>query len=734
MRSRWMALRNGVLFCVLPVTVAMAQASPDARTQQARVVRNRAPLVQNAFDPLPLGAIEPEGWLREQLGIQAHGLTGHLDEIWDDVSAKSAWLGGKGEAWERGPYFADGLLPLAYELKDPALMKKANAWVEWTLTHQQADGEIGPPSNKDWWPRMVMLKVLTQYAEVTGDARVVPLMSRYFAYELRELPKRPLQDWGKYRWQDNVLTVLWLYNRTGEPRLLELANLLRAQGFDWKSSFENFQFRGKQTRASLGMDKEHSNPERAMQAHGVNNAMALKASPLSYVLTGAPADRSAVYEQIAELERYHLLPNGMYSGDEHLAGENPSQGVELCTVVESMFSWEENLAVLGDARFADRLERIAFNALPGTISDDMWSHQYDQQPNQIACTRGQRQWSTNGPDSNLFGLEPNFGCCTANMHQGWPKFTESLWMATPDGGLVATAYAPSRVTITLPEDRRQPTGPSSQTPEIFSVREETDYPFRGTVRFTIHTTRTVELPLVLRIPGWANSARFTVNGGAVEQIAPPCAQRAFDGRLHVSATDAHPDTCAFHAIRRRWKDGDRVEMEMQMTPRATRWYRGSVAVERGPLLFSLKMEQSWGKLAQHGEESADWQIESATPWNYGLALNVSAPADGLTVHPLPVGPVPFSAKTPAIEITTKGRTVSGWTVLENSAGPLPESPVASDAPLTTLTLIPYAAAKLRITAFPLLKAQGANATTQGMGDKSGDHHETDRRSQPHESD
>jgi DUF1680 family protein len=668
-----------------------------------RVVRNRMPLAANRFDPLPLGAIEPAGWLRDQLKIQAAGLSGHLDEFWPDVSQKSAWLGGDGEAWERGPYFVDGLLPLAYELNDHELIRKANAWVEWTLTHQRPDGQIGPMSNNDWWPRMVMLKVLTQYEEATGDPRVEPLMSRYFAYELAELPKRPLESWGRYRWEDNVLTVLWLYNRTGDPNLIDLAKLLRTQGFDWQQSFKSFPFTGKQTIHSLGLDATHDNTEKAMQAHGVNNAMALKASPLSYLLTGERTERDAVYQQISELERYHLLPNGLYSGDEHLAGDDPSQGVELCTVVESMFSWELNLAVLGDARFADRLERIAFNALPGTISDDMWSHQYDQQPNQMACTRGQRQWSTNGPDSNLFGLEPHFGCCTANMHQGWPKFTESLWMSTPDGGLVATAYAPNRVTVELP-----PTNRIQKQPKFLRVNEETNYPFDGTLRFTVDSEEPVLLPIVLRIPGWATSATLQINGGAVEPIHASCEQGGYDGRLHVEQSGNAANRCLFYTVRRVWRRGDRMELMLQMKPEVTHWYRGSVAVERGPLLFSLKMQEDWKKLAQHAELSADWQLTSETPWNYALAVDANDPGRAITVKTDMLGPVPFSSRQPPVQLMVYGRLDPSWKPFENSAGPLPQSPVTVEGPLVPLTLIPYAAAKLRITAFPLLRANLTN--------------------------
>ena len=76
---------------------------------------NRAPLEEVSYAELPLGAIRPEGWLKEQLKRQADGLTGHLDEIYPEVMGPdNAWLGGEGDAWERGPYWLDGLLPLAY--------------------------------------------------------------------------------------------------------------------------------------------------------------------------------------------------------------------------------------------------------------------------------------------------------------------------------------------------------------------------------------------------------------------------------------------------------------------------------------------------------------------------------------------------------------------------------------------------------------------------------------------
>src|SRR5579883_1404424 len=563
-----MGARSGYCLCVMLISgmqklfvfaLALSLAQLGS-AQEGSPVANRAPLQQNAFNPLPLGAVRPLGWLQRQERIQADGLTGHLDEFWNDVGPNSGWLGGTGESWERGPYYLDGLLPLAYQLNDAALIAKAKRWVDWTLSSQQADGQFGPRKNDDWWPRMVMLKVLMQYEEVSGHKRVIPFMQKYFAYELRELPHRPLRDWGKYRWQDNVYTVLWLYNRTGQKDLLQLARLLHDQGYDWEAQFAHFQYTEKQNAEELGLGKDKPIPDKAMQTHGVNNAMALKAAPIWWLISGQSSDRAALRHQLDELYKYHGLPNGMFSGDEHFAGLDPSQGIELCAVVESMFSLEEDFAILGHASLSDRLEKITYNALPATLSNDMWSHQYDQQPNQIACTRAHRQWSTNGDDSNLFGLAPNFGCCAANLHQGWPKLVESLWMTTRDGGLVTAAYAPNRVDTVLKSAN-------------VSIREDTEYPFRGTVRFTVQVSHPVSFPLLLRIPAWARNAQITVNGS----------------RSEISAQ-------SFHQINRTWKTGDTVEIEFPMNVRVTHWYRNSAAFERGPLVFSLGLHAEWTEL------------------------------------------------------------------------------------------------------------------------------------------
>ncbi len=645
------------LYVLIAAWSAVCGAAPAVRA-----VANRAPLQPNAFQLLPLTTVKPKGWLLDQLRIQASGLSGHVDEFWPDLGKESGWLGGTGESWERGPYFLDGLVPLAYLTGDVRLIAKVKRWMDWTLDHQQPDGWLGPlkvdPKHpQDWWPNYVMLKALTQYQEATGDARVIPVMEKYFAYQAKHLSERPLKEWAVFRWHDEVLTILWLYNRNGDAALLDLARKVHAQGHDWEAQFADFKYHGKVT----GKDAN-------LATHGVNNAMAMKAAAVWWSITGEKKSRDAAGQMLKVLDQYHGQPSGIFGSDEHYAGSDPSQGTELCTVVEAMFSLEVNMSILGDASFGDRLEKIAYNALPGTFTADMWAHQYDQQANQVSCSLANRRWSTNGPQSNIFGLEPNFGCCTANMHQGWPKLAANLWMATPDEGLAAIAYGPSTVTTAV-------AGGTTVT-----IDEQTGYPFRESIVLTVRPARNVRFPLMLRVPAWANSATISVNGKTEEGVEA--------GR--------------FARIDREWKAGDRVEIGLPMPLRVSSWVNNSVAIERGPLVYSLKIGESWHKLKETGP-SKDWEVFPTTPWNYALVLDKNNPAKFIDVKERPIGKQPFSVEGAPIELLVKARRLPSWQIVDDSAGPLPVSPVKTKEPETPVTLIPYGSAKLRVTVFPFVE-------------------------------
>jgi uncharacterized protein len=646
---------------------------------------NPEPLARNAYIKLPLGTVKPDGWLKSQLEAQAAGLTGNLDDFWPDL-VNSAWQGGDGEAWERGPYYLDGLIPLAYLLDDDILISKSLIWIEKIISSSRDTGWYGPAANKDRWPLAVSNKVLMQYYEATGDTRAIDVLTKYFRYLHSTPPDWPDNEWRGVRAMENAVTGYWLFRQTGEQWILETIESIQKNSSDWTSYYEKFPWdsaASKDKKIPLNWDAD------GLTAHVVNNAMAIKYPGLWYQQSMDERFKKAVFSGIEKYDLNHGQAGGRFSGDEHLSGKSPVQGTELCSVVEYMFSLEELYAIFGDNSLADRLELLTYNALPGTTSPDMWSHQYDQQSNQVLVSGAKRTWSTNGDYSNIYGLEPNYGCCLANMHQGWPKFIESMWMATNDNGLALVSYGPSIVKAKV-----------TKGTEV-TITEKTDYPFKGLVNLTINTPKNVIFPIHLRIPGWADSVIIRFKNKSVVAIGG-----------------------STFKMSEKWKDGDQITIDIPMDIRFEKRHNNSTSILRGPLYFSLRIDKEYKKVKLNYDNfgyqgSVDWEIYPKSPWNYGLIIDNKNTSGGLNIIENPVNKYPFSDKgdmiwssdsgryySSVIEapvvIQTRGIRIPEW-ILKNNSADIPHlSPVKSNEDPEPITLVPYGCARLRITEFPVM--------------------------------
>lgn len=666
-------MKHSLLTIVCAFLMAGGTAAQD-------YVANRPPLLETRYMEIPLGDIKAEGWLWLQLDAQRKGLTGHLDEFYPQVVGENnAWLGGEGDAWERGPYWIDGLLPLAHILGDEELLAKANVWVEAILNSQQEDGYFGPAVERkslpgiqrdnthDWWPKMVALKIMKQHYLATGDERVIPFMDKYFRYQLKMLPDYPLGHWtfwGQQRGGDNLDIVLWFYNITGYEYLLELGELIHSQTTPWTEYF---------------CDGEIIRTQNSL--HCVNLGQGFK-EPLVYYQMNKSTRQLDAMDNARQVIRNHIgLPTGLWAGDELLNYGHPNRGSELCTAVEMMYSLETMLRITGDTGWADWLEKVAYNALPTQATDDYMYRQYYQQTNQIECTRNTyRMFSTPHTDTDqIFGLLTGYPCCTCNMHQGWPKFTQNLWYATDDNGLAAMVFAPSSVTATVADGVK------------VEVKEETYYPFDENVKFTVDfadkKVKEAFFPLKFRIPGWCKAPVVKVNGETVDQtMTPGC----------------------MVSLRRTWKKGDVVTVELPMEIEPTRWYDNSVAIERGPLLYALKMEENWELKEMEGDEAGIYgknyyEVTSPTKWNWCLSLWQFEDNVAFERRDVDRNLYPWNVDNAPVMIRVAAKELLDWEAARGSAGPVPFfTQQWNDAGESQqIELIPYGCTTLRIAMFPV---------------------------------
>lgn len=599
--------------------------------------------------------IKPAGWMLRQLEIEANGQSGNLDKMWPDVK-ESAWIGGTREGWERVPYWLDGFIPLAYLLDNDDMKARAQKYVDAIIAGQCEDGWICPCTEDkrltyDIWALFLLSKTLTVYYDCTGDERIPEVIYRAMknCYDYMKNGEIKLFNWGMRRWFEAFIALDLIYKQYGEEWIKELAKMLREQGTKWDSLTERW---------VTPLNKW------TQETHIVNIMMSLKYEAISHELLGE--DYTGITEKLYDfLYKHNGTPVALFTGDECLAGLSPIQGTELCAVVEEMFSCELLFAYTGNSKWLDILEKASFNGLPATVSEDMWVHQYVQMSNQIDCTTfpGKPIFRTVGKPAHTFGLMPHFGCCTANLPQGWPKLMLSAFMKAEDGIVNA-------VTI-----------PGSVKTDIdgkgFEVSLATEFPFRPVFDYTVTAEKPLKTKLMIRVPAYAK--HLTVNGKAA---------RAKDGFITIEKT---------------WRDTEKIHVEYSVDAKIVRTPAGLYAAEMGPLVFSLPIE--YEKTMKEYVDKAgverkfpycDYEIAGKSEWRYAFE---NAPLEveyrGIDSE------YPFSETKPAVVLKAKLSRIN-WELAdgyEHVPAPKPASPKAI-ADVEDKVLYPYGSSRLRMTEMP----------------------------------
>lgn len=660
-----------------PAPIAEAIKSTSNSNVNSYYISNKAPLLNNYFIKLPIGSIQPGGWLRQALILQKDGLTGNLGEISIWLARKdNAWLmkDGKGKnGWEELPYWLKGYGNIAYMLGDKKMIADTRFWIEAVLTNQRDNGDFGPMVEKgagkrDLWTNMPMLWCLQSYYEYSKDVRVLQLMTRYFKWQLSIPDELLLEDyWEKSRGGDNIVSIYWLYNRTGEKWLLDLATRIDKNTADWRQqgNLPNW--------------------------HNVNIAECFREPATYYLQSHDQADLQASYaNQHLIRELYGQVPGGMFGGDENSRKgyDDPRQAVETCGLVEQMTSDQLLLAITGDTYWAENCEDVAFNTFSAAFMPDYKALRYLTAPNMVLSDAQNHHPGIDNSGPFLMMNPFSSRCCQHNHAAGWVYYAENSWMATPDNGLAVQLYAEGSVSAKV--------GNGTQV----TLNQATKYPFDEHISITVNTPQSVSFPLYLRIPTWCKSPVLKLNNKQIDV-------KAISG--------------GYIKLNNLWKKGDHLELQLPMSIEVRNWEKNknSVSINYGPLTYSLKIDEEYiqkdskqtaigDSQWQEGADPAKWpsyEIHAQSPWNYGLIIDKVHPENSFTIvrKSWPKDNNPFTNHNAPLEIKAMGRQLPAWKIDQYGlVDILPLSPVQSSEKITPLRLVPMGGARLRISAFPVV--------------------------------
>jgi hypothetical protein len=652
---------------------------PSTETTNSHYLSNRAPLLPNPLVKLPLGSVQASGWLRHQLDLMVEGMVGRLDEVSHFVGPNNGWLGGDEDGWEEQPYWFRGFYAMARQTGDERCLKICNEWIEKVLATAEPDGYYGPQTARDvpshdgtrkvtdLWPHMCMNDALILHYEYTHDERIPELLKNFFQYCV-SLPERDFipalaegidiaDEFGSWkitvqtpRASDMIPQIHWLFNLTGEEWLLDLA-----------------------TRVHVHTEPSHGE---FLDPHIVNFTQRFSYSGLYYPQSKRPwhLDQTE-YWYHQHMSVWGQQPRGIFGADECIRPRkyDPRQGFETCGMTEFAKGYYLLGRITGDPMYADRCEDVMLNHFPASQDKELKGLHYLTASNVVQQDSSDVHDHFNKCQQLSYSPHEVYRCCQHNVAMGWPWYVDNLWQASADNGLVAWMYGASSVTAKVADGQE------------VTIREETNYPFSGMVQLTVNTDAPVSFPLYLRVPIWVAGLTIYLNG------------------TEILGSDEAFGNGWFIRLEREFVDGDILEVNFAMDVELTNWPRnGAVTVDRGPLSYSVKIEEDWkADVNAEGasEKWPEWEVFAKSDWNYGLIINEDTEFDITEAGAL--ADQPWTVETAPIEIKVDARKIPDWVMGEDlSIGQMQISPIRVDTPVETISMIPMGCAHLRVSVLP----------------------------------
>ena len=643
-----------------------------------------------AFQEGLIADITPKGWLLEFLQRQKSGLTGHPEALsypyntclWAGEIPRNGDYGQDWWRYEQTAYYTDGLLRLGYLLDDGELITKGEDGIKYTLAHPQSNGRLGSSVISSLWPQAVFWRAMKAYADVHGNPTAIKTALRR---NYNSMSNSDLTNGRRHIL--NLEGMLWLYGETGTSSFLTKAETAyKTGGFEFDATAAG-------------------NPD-FIHLHGVTYCEMLKVPLLLYAYTGNEEYLRIAMNAERKLERDHLLPDGVPSSAEYTLGRDIDIAHETCDITDYTWSLGYFLTITGEAEWADRIERAIFNAAPGAVTANFDAVQYFSSVNQVICS-GNSDNNKFKRGSTWMAYRPTHEteCCAGNMHRMMPNFASRLWMRGKDEAIVAAMYAPSEIDFKVGETRCH-------------ITEETYYPFSGEITFRFSLPEQTHFPFVFRIPGWCSPLSQPLPQGGGEK----------GYSLFINGEEALPQGVSragsFVTLERDWNDGDVVTLSLTMTPKVVEAANGQGKyVECGPLLMAYPVpakvtEDTNTYSNMNGKEPGDgfkcWSMTPSGSFNY--ALNTDAETLTLNIdqeklanaYPFDLDGTPLSVSLPVRPIT--------WTLENNRYNPvLPASEyVVFSGGQRNIKLVPYGAAKLRVTVFPDALRKGKKTLTDSL--------------------